>query len=115
MKLKLAIAAALLAFGSYDAGAEAVYTGGKLYIHCKSFASGDISAAFAFEKGVCVATINAFMAANKFLNFCPPNSANNMQALMFVLRYMENNPQQMHADYTNIVYSALSQAWPCRN
>jgi hypothetical protein len=115
MKIKLAIAAAFLALGSYDANAETVYSGGKLYIHCKSFASGDMSAAFAFEKGVCVATINAFMAANKFLSFCPPNSANNMQALMLVLRYMENDPQQMHADYTTIAYNALRQAWPCKS
>jgi hypothetical protein len=46
--------------------------------------------------------------------FCVPRKVIYGQIIKVVIKYLKNNPQRLHQDYAPLIYSAVSESFPCK-
>jgi len=55
-----------------------------------------------------------FITAGRKPLFCPPGGVNNAQAHRVTLRYLQENPGQLHLPAEALFAIAMSNQFPCR-
>jgi len=71
-----------------------------------------------FKMGICHGAINAM--TNMMVrdgDLCPPSnngSITNSQTARIVSKYMEDHPAELNRPYTQLLFDALNEAWPCK-
>jgi hypothetical protein len=115
MKLGLTAAAVLLALGSNTAySQEYPYSGNVLYDSCKDISTGFITNSSAHARGLCGGIIHAVYRVQNYFNFCAPSAATVQQGAKIAVKYMDDNPHELHEDLTALAVRSFVQAWPCK-
>lgn len=69
-----------------------------------------------YQKGYCTGVVDAIGSLgspSSIVPICRPEKSTTRQAVLIVLKYMNDNPNQLHEAFIQIVGWALSEAWPC--
>ena len=97
------------------------YSANHLLPACKEFLEAKDkppSLTSAFERGICVGTVETFSLLVRILppplNSCPPNGVTTGQEVRVIIAYIEARPQRMHEDFKVLALEAWHQAWPCK-
>lgn len=112
----LAIVLVICAIGS-SARAWAKVAGGDgndLEEECKAAIAGETGA----RAGLCVGFINAYrqiaaMIPDQKLLCDPANTIRNEQFIKVLVKYLDEHPEKLHLAGTQLVYDAMSEAFPC--
>ncbi len=99
---------------SMSVSVEAI-TGNKLSEYCKTVDDGrkqDFQAT-----AYCGGNITGVVDGMKYFEFgnrfCISPEVTRGQIMKVVIKYLKNNPQRLHEDYTELIYSAVTEAFPC--
>ena len=88
-----------------------------LYNACKEYLA-DPKTASDYAVGFC----SGYMQGNQFgynlgkasgARYCPPPEFTPIQAMAIYVKFVSNNPEQMHEDEQRLLATALSLAFPC--
>ena len=108
-----ALAVGLFALSWGDARAEGqaagFLTGNDLLPYCRQYAQDRYTD---FLAGYCAATVHTMVYAAP--QICAPNSSTYAQAVLVVIRYIEQRPARLHEAFRRLAAEALTEAWPCR-
>ena len=95
---------------------EAV-TGNKLLEYCENGADQSRSAHFQ-EDAYCIGFITGVVDGLRYFDFqnrfCLSEGVTQGQAQKVVIKYLKDNPQRLHEGYVPIIYSAIKEAFPCK-
>jgi hypothetical protein len=115
----LTIAAALFFGAPAQADDTAIWTGNYLLNACQqvtNVASSSKTPLY-FQQGICLGVVAGLMDVGRYLKpdlaFCPPQGANYVQATRIVVKYMEENPRDLHEHLTVLISFVLRKTWPC--
>lgn len=65
-----------------------------------------------FNHGVCLGFVNGAAALQN--EACIPEGVKFGQLKAVIVRYMKENPEQLHKPAIQLIKGALNQAWPCK-
>ena len=105
----------------------AIADGNELVEHCNSaikLYEGENSASTTTEigAGLCLGVLDGFRSLNTFyeavlekdqLFFCIPTGVTNGQLAKVVVKYLNDNPSELHEPATALIWTALFEAFPC--
>lgn len=70
-----------------------------------------------FRQGFCLGVVYMMMNNHRYYEnlkyFCRPADATTGQAARIVVRYLEDNPKDLHLPLEMLATRALHLAWPC--
>lgn len=117
--MRLIIATALLGLIAGSATAqEDISSGGGMITACRGMISDRFTPQLEIQKGYCAGVVSAvFSSALAFqpeYRFCPP-VITTKQAIRIVLKYMDDNPHQLHMPLYALAHFAFLKAYPCPN
>jgi hypothetical protein len=114
------IASALVTGAPVQAADSSFWTGNNLIGACREVADtgrGATSKTSVFEQGICIGTVAALVDGGSILMqdlaFCTPKDVTYGQATSVVVKYMNNNPEQLHSPLSVLAMVALRDTWPC--
>ncbi len=103
--------------------AEETYTSGnKLKPACAAYIAGiPPDRSEALKAGVCIGFIDGWLQLAMMLKpplvneelFCPPKGVTNKQVIDIAVKYMNDHPEKLHQSASQILYDAVSDAFPC--
>jgi hypothetical protein len=71
----------------------------------------------AFREGVCVGIFSAMLSYGLMydpsLRYCAPKDAGIRQAIQFVVRGVDSQPNLLHEDLRGVIVAILRHSWPC--
>jgi hypothetical protein len=83
---------------------------------CKNYMHGSKDRLFSYEEGLCeghcVGAISGIREAAE--DICVPDGADFGQAVLVVVKYIDERPQRWHERFPKLAYVALKAAWPCK-
>ena len=97
-------------------------TGNKLMENCEKY-DVEVSQQDYTETGYCAGYITGtiygmgyFISFLDYENrFCmPTKNLQHGQMVKVVIKYLKDNPQRLHENYTHLIFSAVSEAFPCK-
>ncbi len=98
-------------------------TGNKILEYCKKKEVTKDSNIVDFQndascRGFIVGAVDGMHYFNLYLNlqnkFCFPKGVTSGQIRKVVVKYLEDNPQRLHEYYVPIIFSAMKEAFPCK-
>lgn len=104
-------------------------TGAELLAGCKQAIKlmSDSTATVSVDAGYCVGHVagmrlvaDIYMHTDKQLGYtenrfaCFPKKANNLQTIMVIIKFLEDNPQRLHERDGILAGIAIRQAFPCK-
>jgi hypothetical protein len=121
--MKILVFLALLSTSFFS---QAEGDGNELLEHCQvavDYFDGDESKSV-WKAHACIGYVTGMLDMNQAYDsdefkhkdkkyFCRPQRASNGQIVRVVLKYLKNNPQNLHATKNYSVIIALKQAFPC--
>jgi hypothetical protein len=66
-----------------------------------------------WDQGLCAGFVAGVVYAAA-PNLCVPQAVTNSQAVAVVIKYIEARPERMHEQFGDLVFEALTAAWPCK-
>ena len=66
-----------------------------------------------YNRGICHGYVASTIDMGEDLLFCPPSKVTLGQMTDVVIKYMNENPAQLHKSADSIVVSAISKDFPC--
>lgn len=66
----------------------------------------------AYRDGYCRGLVMGVSAASPLI--CPDDNVIHSQQVRVVLKYMQDHPEDLHLEGTQLVYEALKKAFPCK-
>ena len=95
------------------------FSGNNLDKWCKNY--GEKKALTGYD-GVCVGLIEGFIKGldfglelgNKNKLYCLPEKRESLQIIKVIKKYMNEHPEELHYDFTNLIPMALLKAFPCK-
>lgn len=116
MKLRLTVAAVAVALASTKVSAEeSPYSGNAIYKDCKAVATSFVGDSDTFARGVCVGIVNELFYSSNGSDFCAPENIGVFQGVRVVVKYMDDNPQELHKKLPELVMRSFALAWPCKS
>jgi hypothetical protein len=108
------IAAVALMLSAGPAAAE-IKTGNGLLDDCREFEKYEAGQGYSqVNVGLCLGYIRGVWdMANQGPQICSPDSAIAGQATLIVIKYLKENPAQLHRSGALLVREVLREAWPC--
>jgi Rap1a immunity proteins len=74
----------------------------------------------ALKAGVCMGFIDGWLQLATMIKsqlseelFCPPKGVTNRQVIDIAVKYMNDHPEKLHQPAAQILYDAVSDAFPC--
>jgi len=102
----------LFSFGQAraDTMIRVYYTGNMLLKICESYTNTNRPNALvdAVRGGTCIGYILGVAEGR-----CVPNSSSGDQLLRIVIKYLQENPQDLHKGASGLIGNALARAFPC--
>lgn len=89
------------------------YSGNSIEPGCKAFTEN--SRDNAFGQGVCAGILMTLISdgPNRTIRFCPPSSVTVGQAVRIMVKYFEDNPENLNMDFASMAVIRFRQLWPC--
>jgi hypothetical protein len=90
---------------------------------CEEFANkgSNTNPTLIFNSGYCVGIIEGLMQKAQTpagvqvgLPICGPATSTVGQAVLVVIKYMNDNPQELHESFMKVALHALVKTWPCK-
>jgi hypothetical protein len=103
---------------SMSVSVEAI-TGNKLIEYCESYGV-EKKTPTGFQKSAwCTGYILGVVSGMIYLDFknqfcIPSKNVTNEQITKVVIKYLKENPQRLHEIYTSLIFTAISEAFPCK-
>ena len=69
----------------------------------------------AYCNGYITGAVDGMFYLDTQKRLCPPKEATREQVTRIVVKYLKENPQRLHEDYTPIIFSAITEAFPCKS
>lgn len=115
MKL-LCVAIAFLVTSSIGAlTQENSYSGGQMLEGCELwFSSGRRAEKTLIMSGMCMGVVATVVAYKDKASFCMPEGSDYVQGLRVLLKYLNDNPAELHEELYVLVERAFGKAWPCK-
>lgn len=85
-------------------------SGNDLVTECASDKSIERATCIAYVMGVLDSGV---MYDTEYTKVCPPDRMSAHQAAKIVVKYADNNPEQLHFPASILVHNALIKAFPC--
>ena len=109
---------AVAVVGMLGSGAAMAEGGGEsLLRYCKSAILDKKDLGDAFGSGYCLGIITAvgeLLPPADASVICVPSGVNNKQMARIVVKYLEQNPEQLHKNATTLTIMATKKAFPCK-
>lgn len=104
----------LLAITSFS-GAQADFTGNDLLQRCGSEALSDQTFCLGYIAGV----LDSYRDLNGTLEpgagiFCEPSGSTGRQYAAVIVKYLNENPERLHARGSYLALTAMTKAFPCQ-
>ncbi|WP_128956012.1 Rap1a/Tai family immunity protein [Bradyrhizobium zhanjiangense] len=90
-------------------------SGHDLLLGCPYFLNGKYRN---IDEAVRGATCSALVAGIAYVwtaDICKPQGTTIGQQVRIVLKYLSDNPKELHKIAQEVIFEALKQAWPCEN
>jgi hypothetical protein len=92
-------------------------TGNELIEHCDKFGV-EVTSEDWQQNAYCMGYIVGVIHGMEYLDFkkqicIPTKNVKQGQIIKVVIKYLNDNPQRLHEQYTHIIYLAITEAFPC--
>lgn len=86
--------------------------GNDLLPRCQAVIDSQLTDYQGFPAGYCLGLVHGIAFASP--KVCPASNVKNVQMVRVVVKFLEDNPEQLNAYESVLVERALSKAFPCR-
>jgi hypothetical protein len=67
-----------------------------------------------FDEGWCLGIVNGLSYLRPLIGVCQPDGTTPRQALLVVVKYIDQRPERMNENFKALAVEALRAAWPCQ-